>query len=228
MDTIKTTNTTDNIEKQIDTIIENSINNINNINNIESENNIIPIILEKSILTEQLDMDKSDNSEHIVNTACDDNQLQNLVDDKNIEVFNIALHQYLTIEEEIKALLIAIKDRNKKKRQLGESLSTYLQAKQVSTVKLGGSYKGKKLENTLSEKKTGFTKTSVTEAIYNELKEDEEVFAKVMESISRKTVLKEIWKIKIVNEKQGISKLDKAKAKIDIAEELLNEDEDND
>ena len=226
MDTIKTTNTTDNIEKQIDTIIENSINNINNINNIESENNIIPIILEKSILTEQLDMDKSDNSEHIVNTACDDNQLQNLVDDKNIEVFNIALHQYLTIEEEIKALLIAIKDRNKKKRQLGESLSTYLQAKQVTTVKLGGSYKGKKLENTLSEKKTGFTKTSVTEAIYNELKEDEEVFAKVMESICRKTVLKEIWKIKIVNEKQGISKLDKAKDKIDIAEELLNEDND--
>lgn len=75
-----------------------------------------------------------------------------------------------------------------------------MQANQVSTVKLGGSYKGKKLENTMSEK-TGFTKSSVTEAIYNELKEDEEVFAKVMESISRKTVLKEIWKIKIVNEK---------------------------
>ena len=46
-----------------------------------------------------------------------------------------------------------------------------------------------------------------------------------MESISRKTVLKEIWKIKIVNEKQGISKLDKAKTKIDIAEELLNEED---
>ena len=59
----------------------------------------------------------------------------------------------------------------------------------------------------------------------NELKEDEEVFAKVMESISRKTVLKEIWKIKIVNEKQAVSKLDKAKTKIDIAEELLNEED---
>jgi hypothetical protein len=153
------------------------------------------------------------------------NQVKNLVDEKNVQVFNIALHQYLTIEEEIKALVIAIKERNKKKRQLGETLSMYLQANQVSTVKLGGSYKGKKLENTLSEKKTGFTKTSVTEAIYNELKEDEEVFAKVMESISRKTVLKEIWKIKIVNEKQGISKLDKAKTKIDIAEELLNEED---
>lgn len=46
-----------------------------------------------------------------------------------------------------------------------------------------------------------------------------------MESISRKTVLKEIWKIKIVNEKQAVSKLDKAKTKIDIAEELLNEED---
>jgi len=210
-DTTDTTDTTDNIEKQIDNIIENSIKNI------ESER--------FEMNQEEISEDKTDETdEKTLETSENNNQLQNLVDDKNIEVFNIALHQYLTIEEEIKALLIAIKDRNKKKRQLGESLSTYLQAKQVSTVKLGGSYKGKKLENTLSEKKTGFTKTSVTEAIYNELKEDEEVFAKVMESISRKTVLKEIWKIKIVNEKQTVSKLDKAKEKIDIAEELLNED----
>ena len=210
-DTTDTTDTTDNIEKQIDNIIENSIKNI------ESER--------FEMNQEEISEDKTDETdEKTIETSENNNQLQNLVDDKNIEVFNIALHQYLTIEEEIKALLIAIKDRNKKKRQLGESLSTYLQAKQVSTVKLGGSYKGKKLENTLSEKKTGFTKTSVTEAIYNELKEDEEVFAKVMESISRKTVLKEIWKIKIVSEKQTVSKLDKAKEKIDIAEELLNED----
>ena len=190
------TEVNDIIERQIDNIIEASMENTEN---IDSSNN-------------------TDNNEDN-NTV-----LKSLVDDKNVEVFNIALHQYLTIEEEIKALLIAIKDRNKKKRQLGESLSTYLQANQVSTVKLGGSYKGKKLENTVSYNKTGFTKASVTEAIHNELKEDDEVFAKVMESISRKTILKEIWKIKIVNEKQGVSKLDKAKTKIDIAEELLNEE----
>ena len=214
MDTTNNIDTINNIEKQIDTIIENSIKNI------ESD-------MEQADTMEQSDtMEQINIIEQVEITSSDSNQLQNLVDDKNIEVFNIALHQYLTIEEEIKALLIAIKDRNKKKRQLGDTLSTYLQAHQVSTVKLGGSYKGKKLENIVSEKKTGFTKVSVTEAIYNELKEDEEVFAKVMESISRKTVLKEIWKIKIVNEKQGISKLDKAKDKIDIAEELLNEDDD--
>ena len=213
-------NQIDNIEQQIDIIIENSINNIK----LETENTFANIILDQDI-KENTNMNNLE-IEHYDNNNNINNQLHNLVDDKNIEVFNIALHQYLTIEEEIKALLIAIKERNKKKRQLGESLSTYLQAKQVTTVKLGGSYKGKKLENIVSEKKTGFTKISVTEAIYNELKEDEEVFAKVMESISRKTVLKEIWKIKIVNEKQGISKLDKAKEKIDIAEELLNEDTD--
>ena len=213
-------NQIDNIEQQIDIIIENSINNIK----LETENTFANIILDQDI-KENTNMNNLE-IEHYDNNNNINNQLHNLVDDKNIEVFNIALHQYLTIEEEIKALLIAIKERNKKKRQLGESLSTYLQAKQVTTVKLGGSYKGKKLENIVSEKKTGFTKISVTEAIYNELKEDEEVFAKVMESISRKTVLKEIWKIKIVNEKQVISKLDKAKEKIDIAEELLNEDTD--
>ena len=198
--------------KQTEDTEETEDTNIND--NIERQ---IDNIIEASI--ENLE------SRNMENTEDNNTVLKSLVDDKNVEVFNIALHQYLTIEEEIKALLIAIKDRNKKKRQLGESLSTYLQANQVSTVKLGGSYKGKKLENTVSYNKTGFTKASVTEAIHNELKEDDEIFAKVMESISRKTILKEIWKIKIVNEKQGVSKLDKAKTKIDIAEELLNEEE---
>ena len=140
----------------------------------------------------------------------------------NIEGFNTALHQYLEIEEEIKVLLNAIKLRNQKKKQLGLSLSTYLRENQIRNVNLGGTYKGKKLESVVTHKSTGFNKVSVTDAIYNELKNDDEVFSKIMEAISKKSVMEEIWKIKITSDK--VTKEKKEKNNISMAEELLNEE----
>ena len=142
--------------------------------------------------------------------------------ESNIEGFNTALHQYLEIEEEIKVLLNAIKLRNQKKKQLGLSLSTYLRENQIRNVNLGGTYKGKKLESVVTHKSTGFNKVSVTDAIYNELKNDDEVFSKIMEAISKKSVMEEIWKIKITSDK--VTKEKKEKNTISMAEELLNED----
>ena len=46
-----------------------------------------------------------------------------------------------------------------------------------------------------------------------------------MESISRTNVITEKWNLRIINEKTLSSKTDKAKNKIDMAEELLNEDD---
>ena len=45
----------------------------------------------------------------------------------DVDGFNTALHQYLEIEEEVKVLLTALKQRNQKKKELGLSLSSYLQ-----------------------------------------------------------------------------------------------------
>ena len=48
-----------------------------------------------------------------------------------------------------------------------------------------------------------------------------------MESISKTNVITEKWNLKIVNEKQNNSKskIEKSKNKIDMAEELLNEED---
>ena len=162
--------------------------------------------------------------ESIIESTTDD---KNTIDSQNIEVFNIALHQYLKIDEEIKVLLEAIKLRNKTKKNLADTLGTYLRANEIRNVNLGGSYKGKKLETKVSYSSKGFSKENVTKVLYDELKEEAEIFDKIMESISRTNVITEKWNLKIVNEKQKSSgtKIEKAKNKIDTAEELLNEEE---
>jgi hypothetical protein len=204
----------DPVETEIDNIIEATTENIEENNTSE----------EKTTTPEEAELETETTTTPEENTTNEDKPL---IDSQNIEVFNIALHQYLKIDEEIKALLEAIKLRNKTKKNLAETLGTYLRANEIRNVNLGGSYKGKKLETKVSYSSKGFSKENVTKVLYDELKEEAEVFDKIMESISRTNVITEKWNLKIVSdkEKSAKSKTDKAKNKIDIAEELLNEED---
>lgn len=145
---------------------------------------------------------------------------------ENIEVFNVALHQYLKITEEIKALLEAVRQRNKAKQEISQTLRTYLQTNKIKSVNLGGSYKGRCIENDVSYTTTGFTKRNVVETLQEELKEDEDLFAKLMQAISSKTSTKEVHKLKFIKApKVNVgTKIYKASSKIKEAEELLADD----
>ena len=210
----------DKAESEIDNIIEATTQNL-------EENNTS----EKNTTTSEAEEPETELETETETTTTPEENTTNedkpLIDSQNIEVFNIALHQYLKIDEEIKALLEAIKLRNKTKKNLAETLGTYLRANEIRNVNLGGSYKGKKLETKVSYSSKGFSKENVTKVLYDELKEEAEVFDKIMESISRTNVITEKWNLKIVSdkEKSAKSKTDKAKNKIDIAEELLNEED---
>jgi hypothetical protein len=155
------------------------------------------------------------------------NQPQSM-DNANVEVFNTALHQYLRIDEEIKTLMQAIRTRNEMKKNLGETLSSFLQTNQIKKVDLDGSYKGKRLETVVKNTVSGFKRETVTEAIYNELKEDQEIFDKIMQALSRTSIMKEVWKLKIVEEKQARATTTPGRGRkkqdnvLDQASELLN------
>jgi hypothetical protein len=198
------------IENEIDNIIEATTQRLN--------------CEDISISNSNSNSSDNDNDNTDTNTT-ESNNLE--IDSQNIEVFNVALHQYLKIDEEIKVLLEAIKLRNKTKKNLAETLGTYLRANEINNVKLGGTYKGKKLESKVSYSSKGFSKENVTKVLYNELKEEAEVFDKIMESISKTNIITEKWNLRIISEKQKIanSKTEKAQNKIDMAEELLNEED---
>jgi hypothetical protein len=212
----------DPVESEIDSIIKATTQNIGETSNTQHENT-----------NPQEEVNNDNNNDNNNNNNDNNDNNDNSPDDKstinsqNIEVFNIALHQYLKIDEEIKALLEAIKLRNKTKKDLAETLGTYLRANEIRNVNLGGSYKGKKLETKVTYSSKGFSKENVTKVLYDELKEEADVFDKIMESISRTNVITEKWNLKIVSDKEKStkSKTEKAKNKIDVAEELLNEED---
>ena len=176
--------------------------------NIDSAEAEIDQIITNSLAkhTNLLEADKIDtmaaNEESLIvgATGIDENKNQE-EDAASIEVFNTALHQYLRVNEEIKSLMLAVKERNDIKRKLGDTISNYLKAKQIKKVNLDGSYKGKRLEVEVKTSNTGFNKTTVTEALLSELQEEADLFDKIMRAISKTSVLKEVWKLKVTEDK---------------------------
>tara|TARA_Y100000389_G_C17441456_1_gene508825 strand:+ start:146 stop:691 length:546 start_codon:yes stop_codon:yes gene_type:complete len=181
-------------------------------------------------MSEENTLNVEQHIDHLIETSLQKLNITGTKNEKNedsntpadVDGFNTALHQYLEIEEEIKVLLTALKQRNQKKKELGLSLSSYLQDNKINNVNLNGSYQGKKLVSTVSTKSVGFNKVSVTEAIYDELKNDEDIFSKIMEAISKKSVIKEIYNVKIINEKAK-SKKEKIQDNLSTAEALLED-----
>ena len=124
------------------------------------------------------------------------------LDSECVNVFNQALNQYLRIDEEIKTLMEAVKSRNQIKKKLGETIGSFLKTNKIERVDLDGSYKGKRLESTCKETPSGFKRETVVNAIHEELKEDAELFDKIMQALQRVSVMKEVWKLKITTEKK--------------------------
>jgi len=188
--------------------------------------------LDKHIITSQVthDLDSS-----IINIPSIEDALSvedsPSVDAPSIDVFNEALHQYLRIDVEIKTLSLALKTRTDIKKKLSETLTNFLNTKQIKTVNLDGSYKGKRLETVVSKTIHGFNRKNVTETLYNELIDDQELFDKIMNILSHTCVTKEVSKLQLITDKQASTqvKLTKSKPKtktniLDEASELLFND----
>jgi hypothetical protein len=124
------------------------------------------------------------------------------INSDSIKAFNITLHQYLLVDEEIKSLMQAVRSRNEIKRNLSNTLSIFLKSKQIKKVDLDGSYKGKRLEVEVKNNKPAFTREKVTEAILTQIKVEDELFDKIMTAISRNDLIREMYKIKITSEKK--------------------------
>jgi len=174
----------DSVEAEIDQIITNSLAKHTNL--LEADKIDTMAANEESLIVGETGIDETKNQEE---------------EEASIEVFNTALHQYLRVNEEIKSLMLAVKERNDIKRKLGDTISNYLKAKQIKKVNLDGSYKGKRLEVEVKTSNTGFNKTTVTEALLSELQEEADLFDKIMRAISKTSVLKEVWKLKVTEDK---------------------------
>ena len=198
-------------ETEIDNIIESSIKNI--ITQYDITNDTQCNITNANNSSNNTNANNSSNNTNGNNIDNIDNTIQaesipqnRTINTAEVEVFNIALHQYLKVNEEIKLLTDALKLRNKTKIQLAETLSVYLQSNQIKNVNLEGSYKGKKLETKQIYSSKGFSKEKVTSILCEELKQETVIFEKIMQSIGKTNSITEKIQLRIVVDKPPSTK----------------------
>jgi len=214
---------------QLDT--QNEIANTRNDINIEATiDNIIHRTTQNLIVNvSECDDDDISNDVPYENQTVNQTEIQP-ISSSSIDVFNNALQQYMRISEECATLSQALKTRNDAKHKLSETLKNFLSVNKIKTVNLEGSYKGKSIDTITTHSVGGFKRKTVTEALYNELKDEQELFDRIMTIISKTSIIKESSSIKLINDKKTASSsfaTRKTSAKktsiLDTADTLLNE-----
>jgi hypothetical protein len=96
----------------------------------------------------------------------DDDDEPEMSEEECIKYFKESVKEYLKLEEEIKTLDKASKVRKEKRKNIGDSILSFIQQKDISHVKLQGNYKGKQIENHQTVKKSSVSFKTVTNIIF--------------------------------------------------------------
>lgn len=156
-------------------------------------------------------------NESCSNSDVDDNEETT---EEEIQFFKKCLKDFLTLQQEIKAIESALKIRNEKRKKLSESIHTFIQENEVEHINLQGEYSGKQIQRVINKRKTPLNEKTIGEALHTFYGDNSEQANKVLEAIinSRKEIKTE--KIELCNIGGN-----KKKSKSKQISELLDDDE---
>lgn len=96
-------------------------------------------------------------------------------ENEDITFFKNAIQEYLKLEEEIKVLENAVKQRKEKKKNIGETILTFLVEKDISHVNLQGDFQGKQLHCQSVDVKSSLKIENIAEALKNIITNEEDL-----------------------------------------------------
>lgn len=137
-------------------------------------------------------------------------------EEQKISHITSIINQYLTLENEMKELRKAIKERQYKHKLLEESILTFMENDgEVDSIKLSGN--NQEIVPITREKIKEVSRKNLMTIVETHLKDAPQLLSNIKQEIENKTVVSEISKIKI--KKTSASKL---KAQSDLSNALLS------
>ena len=137
----------------------------------------------------------------------------------NVDYFKQILKEYLKLDDEIKKLSIAIKQRRDKYAQLSQSLLLFLNQNKINEIQLEGQYQGKELISEKTQRVKTVSSKNLMEII-NSTVTDSVMLDKINQAIKEREEAIETEKVKI--SKSSGSKNRKKKALHSEQNELTN------
>ena len=193
----------DNEEEQNDDEEENNDNDDEEQNDEENNN-------ENDDEEEDNEDDDEEQNDEENNNENDDEEEDNEDDDEDepemseeecIKYFKESVKEYLKLEEEIKTLDKASKVRKEKRKNIGDSILSFIQQKDISHVKLQGNYKGKQIENHNTVKKSNVSFKTVTSIIFEHFDNIDDA-KNLMDKINDQRVETNVSRLRIAKDKK--------------------------
>ena len=149
------------------------------------------------------EVEEEDNNEVEANNEDDDDDDDEpeMSEEECIKYFKESVKEYLKLEEEIKTLDRASKVRKEKRKNIGDSILSFIQQKDISHVKLQGNYKGKQIVNHQSVKTSNVSFKSVTNIIFEHFDNIDDA-KNLMDKLNGQRVETNVSRLRISKEKK--------------------------
>lgn len=140
----------------------------------------------------------------------------------NLQYFKSTIKQYIKIDNEIKALSSAVKQRKDKLSGLKQILFTFLKNHDIANVELQGSHKGKEIVQYESERKVNATSSTILKILNEKLKDTPELLKSINDELEKHSKKVESQTVKIKKKPKKKVKVNAKKKSSDLSNELLN------
>ena len=123
-----------------------------------------------------------------------------------LEYFKACLKEYLKLDEEIKLISKALRQRRDKQTNLSQSLLIFLNKNEINQVQLEGTYAGQELIPDKVNRVKGPSATSILEIVNAKLAENPDLLKSITDEIDAHKEAVEVEKVKISKAKTGKKK----------------------
>ena len=137
----------------------------------------------------------------------------------NLEYFKACLKEYLKLDEEMKTLSKALKQRRDKQNNLNVSLLTFLNKNEINQVQLEGVHAGQELLSDKVVRERTPSASSIIGIINSKLVNNPELLKSITDEINSQRESVEVEKLKIAKVK---AKKTKPQEESDLSNALLN------
>jgi hypothetical protein len=118
-------------------------------------------------------------------------------DEVTMEYFKACLKEYLKLDEELKTLSKALKQRRDKQATLSQSLLMFLNKNDIGKIQLEGNYTGQELLTDKVNKVKNPNATSILEIVSAKLANNQELLKEINDEIAAHKESVEVEKVKI-------------------------------
>lgn len=125
-----------------------------------------------------------------------DTENEDDINSEEIQFFKDTVQEYLQLEEEISTLDKALKDRKANKKKLTDTISLFLNEKDISHINLQGNYKGKEIRYDTITRKTNYNETGMMNILMGCINNQDDI-EKIKKTMEDNRQTKQVSKLKL-------------------------------